>query len=97
MIQRFLNDPVLEAVQDLQPIADEVGVPMANLAIALVLANDNVAGAILGASRPEQIKSNALASGTTLDDEVLRKIDEALGDLPETSPAKTVSPASRPA
>jgi aryl-alcohol dehydrogenase-like predicted oxidoreductase len=97
MIKRFLNDPVLEAVQKLQPIADEVGVPMANLAVAWVLANDNVAGAIVGASRPEQITSNALASGITLDEGVLRKIDEALGDLAETSPAKTVSPASRPA
>jgi aryl-alcohol dehydrogenase-like predicted oxidoreductase len=97
MIKRFLNDTVLEAVQKLQPIADEVGVPMANLAVAWVLANDNIAGAIVGASRPEQITSNALASGTVLDEEVLRKIDEALGDLPETSPAKTESPASRPA
>jgi aryl-alcohol dehydrogenase-like predicted oxidoreductase len=97
MIKRFLNDPVLEAVQKLQPIADEVGVPMANLAVAWVLANDNVAGAIVGASRPEQITSNAQASGTALDQEVLRKIDEALGNLPETSPGKTESPASRPA
>src|SRR5918997_4863171 len=97
MIKRFLNDPVLEAVQRLQPIADELGVPMANLAIAWVLANDNVAGAIVGASRPEQITSNAKASGISLNDDVLKSIDEVLGDLIETDPRKTASPASRPA
>jgi aryl-alcohol dehydrogenase-like predicted oxidoreductase len=97
MIKRFLNDPVLEAVQQLQPIADELGVPMANLAISWVLANENVAGAIVGASRPEQITSNAKASGVSLDDDVLKKVDEVLGDLAETDPTKTASPASRPA
>src|SRR5215217_6788976 len=97
MIQRFLNDPVLEAVQRLQPIADQLGVPMANLAIAWVLANDNVAGAIVGASRPEQITSNAKASGISLNDEVLKKVEEVLGDLVETDPTKTMSPVSRPA
>ena len=97
MIRRFLNDPVLEAVQQLQPIADELAVPMANLAIAWVLANDNVAGAIVGASRPEQITSNAQASGISLSDDVLKRIDEVLGDLAETDPTKTASPASRPA
>jgi aryl-alcohol dehydrogenase-like predicted oxidoreductase len=96
MIARFLDDRVLQAVQKLRPIADEVGLPMANLAIAWVLANDNVAGAIVGASRPEQITSNAEASGTALDDEVLKKIDEVLGDLAETDPEKTVSPPARP-
>jgi aryl-alcohol dehydrogenase-like predicted oxidoreductase len=70
---------------------------MANLAIAWVLANDNVAGAIVGASRPDQITSNATTSGISLNDEVLKKVDEVLGDLPETDPAKTVSPTSRPA
>jgi aryl-alcohol dehydrogenase-like predicted oxidoreductase len=97
MIKRFLNDPVLEGVQQLEPIADDLGIPMANLAIAWVLANDNVAGAIVGASRPEQITANAAASGITLDADVLKKIDDALGDLAETDPSKTVSPPSRPA
>jgi aryl-alcohol dehydrogenase-like predicted oxidoreductase len=96
MIKRFLNDPVLEAVQQLQPIADDLSIPMANLAIAWVLANDNVAGAIVGASRPEQITSNAKASGISLNDEVLKKVEEVLGDLVETDPTKTMSPASRP-
>jgi aryl-alcohol dehydrogenase-like predicted oxidoreductase len=97
MIKRFLNDPVLEAVQRLQPLADEIGIPMANLAVAWVLANENVAGAIVGASRPEQITSNAQASGITLDDDALKKIDDALSDIAETDPTKTVSPPSRPA
>jgi aryl-alcohol dehydrogenase-like predicted oxidoreductase len=69
---------------------------MANLAIAWVLANDNVAGAIVGASRPEQITANAKASGISLNDEVLKKVDEVLGDLVEIDPTKTMSPASRP-
>jgi aryl-alcohol dehydrogenase-like predicted oxidoreductase len=95
MIKRFLNDEVLTAVQRLQPIADDLGVPMAQLAVAWVLANDNVAGAIVGASRPEQVESNAQAAGLKLDDDVLQAVDEALGDLPETDPAQTTSPPAR--
>jgi aryl-alcohol dehydrogenase-like predicted oxidoreductase len=95
MIKRFLNDEVLTAVQKLQPIADGLGVTMAQLAVAWVLANDNVAGAIVGASRPEQVESNAQASGLTLDADVLKAVDEALGDIPETDPAKTTSPPNR--
>jgi len=68
---------------------------MAQLAVAWVLANDNVAAAIVGASRPEQVESNAQASGITLDDDVLKAVDEALGDLPETDPAQTKSPSAR--
>jgi aryl-alcohol dehydrogenase-like predicted oxidoreductase len=95
MIKRFLDDRTLEAVQKLRPIADGLGITMAQLAIAWVLANDNVAGAIVGASRPEQVESNAAAAGIRLDDDVLRAVDEALGDIPETDPAKTRSPEAR--
>jgi aryl-alcohol dehydrogenase-like predicted oxidoreductase len=95
MIKRFLEDEVLTAVQKLQPIADGLGITMAQLAVAWVLANDNVAAAIVGASRPEQVESNAQASGITLDDDVLKAVDVALGDLPETDPAKTKSPSAR--
>ncbi len=95
MIKRFLNDETLTAVQRLQPIADGLEVTMAQLAVAWVLANDNVAGAIVGASRPEQVQSNVQASGLKLDADVLKAIDEALGDLPETDPAQTKSPARR--
>jgi aryl-alcohol dehydrogenase-like predicted oxidoreductase len=95
MIKRFLDDEVLTAVQKLQPIAEGLGITMAQLAVAWVLANDNVAAAIVGASRPEQVESNAQASGITLDDDVLKAVDEALGDLPETDPSKTKSPPAR--
>lgn len=97
MISRFMRDEVLEAVQRLKPIADDLGVELAQLAVAWVLANDNVAGAIVGASRPEQVTSNAAAAGLKLEADVLKKVDEVLGGLPETDPAKTVSPETRPA
>jgi len=96
-IKRFLTDEVLGGVQKLQPIADEHGITMAQLAIAWVLANQNVAGAIVGASRPEQVVSNVQASGVTLDASVLAAIDDVLLPLAETDPAKTVSPDKRPA
>ena len=95
MIKRFLTDETLTAVQRLAPIADGLGLTQAQLAIAWVLANDNVAGAIVGASRPEQVESNAQAAGVRLDADTLRAIDEALGDIPETDPAKTRSPEAR--
>jgi aryl-alcohol dehydrogenase-like predicted oxidoreductase len=95
MIQSFLNDPTLEAVQNLRPIAEELDLSLAQLAIAWVLANDNVAGAIIGASRPEQVTDNVKASGVKLEADVLARIDEVLGDLPETDPALTLSPSHR--
>ncbi|MGO1908640.1 MAG: aldo/keto reductase family protein [Brevibacterium linens] len=95
MISRYLNDETLTAVAKLEPIASDLGLTMAQLAIAWVLANDNVATALVGASRPEQVKSNVDAAGVKLDAEVLARIDEALGDLPETDPSKTKSPATR--
>jgi aryl-alcohol dehydrogenase-like predicted oxidoreductase len=64
----------------LQPIADELGITMAQLALAWVLREPNVATAIVGASRPQQVEDNAAAAGIELDADVLRRIDEALGD-----------------
>jgi len=97
MIKRFLNDDVLTSVQKLQPVADDLGLSMAQLAVAWVLANDNVAAAIVGASRPEQVHDNAKAAGAKLDAEALSRIDDALGDLVERDPGKTVetSPQTR--
>ena len=92
---RYLNDETLTAVAGLEPIAADLGLTMAQLAVAWVLANDNVSTALVGASRPEQIASNAEAAGVTLDAEVLTRIDEVLGDLPETDPNKTQSPPTR--
>lgn len=96
MIDRYLNDVVLTAVQRLRPIADELGITMAQLAVAWVLANDNVASAIIGASRPEQITENVAASGVDLDDDVLAAIDEALDGVVERDPALTRAPETRP-
>jgi len=97
MIKRFLNDDVLTRVQNLQPIADELGLSLAQLAVAWVLQNDNVAAAIIGASRPEQVVENAKASGVEIPAELMARIDEALGDVVERDPARTAeaSPASR--
>lgn len=94
-IKDFLRDDVLSSVQRLKPIADELGLTMAQLAVAWVLQNPNVSGAIVGASRPEQVASNAAAAGVRLSGDVLARIDEAVGDVAVTDPAETVSPASR--
>jgi aryl-alcohol dehydrogenase-like predicted oxidoreductase len=67
-------------VQRLQPIASRLGVSMAQLALAWVLREPNVASAIVGASRPQQVEDNAAASGIELSDDVLRRIDDVLGD-----------------
>jgi aryl-alcohol dehydrogenase-like predicted oxidoreductase len=85
----FLTDEILTRVQQLRPIADDLGLTMAQLAVAWVLQNENVASAIIGASRPEQVADNVKASGVTLEDDVLKRIDEALGDVVERDPAKT--------
>ncbi|MBA2740016.1 MAG: aldo/keto reductase family protein [Nocardioidaceae bacterium] len=97
MISRYLRDEVLERVQRLQPIADEAGLSLAQLAVAWVLANDNVASAIIGASRPEQVTENVKAADVALDADVLAKIDDVLGDdIVERDPAQTKSPGKRP-
>ena len=95
-VARWLNDPVLAAVEKLEPIAKDMDLTMSQLAIAWVLSNPNVSAAIVGASRPEQITENAKAAGVTLPEDVLSGIDYALGDLVSTDPALTVSPEIRP-
>ena len=71
----YLADDVLERVQRLRPIADELGVTIAQLALAWILHEPNVASAIVGASRPEQLRDNAAASGVDVDDDTMRAID----------------------
>jgi aryl-alcohol dehydrogenase-like predicted oxidoreductase len=95
MIKRWLDDDVLEAVQQLQPIADDLGLTMAALSVAWVLQNSNVSAAIIGASRPEQVTQNVKAAGVTLEDDVLQRIDDVLGGLVERDPGKTKSPSRR--
>jgi aryl-alcohol dehydrogenase-like predicted oxidoreductase len=97
MIERWMSDEVLTGVQQLKPIAEEAGLTMAQLSIAWVLQNKNVASAIMGASRPEQIAGNVAAAGVKLDPVIMDKIDAAIGSLAERDPAQTKSPASREA
>ncbi|WP_430869051.1 aldo/keto reductase family protein [Demequina aurantiaca] len=99
MISRFLgNDELLTRVQNLQPIAAELDLTMAQLAVAWVLQNDNVAAAIIGASRPEQVYENAKASSVTIPAELMTRIDDALGDAVVRDASMTVktSPQTRP-
>ncbi len=95
MISRWMRDEVLEAVQKLQPVADSVGLTMSQLAIAWVLQNDNVSSAIMGATKPSQVKENVKACGVKLDASVMSAIDSALGTLPERDPKQNISPNPR--
>lgn len=96
-IQSFLRDDVLEAVQRLKPVAEQAGLSMPQLAIAWVLQNKNVASALVGASRPEQLAETVKASGVVLDADTLAAIDSALGDVVFSDPEDTytVSPKTR--
>jgi aryl-alcohol dehydrogenase-like predicted oxidoreductase len=89
-----MNEERLEAVDRLRPIAEDAGVSMPELALAWVLRRPEVASAIVGASRPEQVHANARASGIELTPETLAAIDEALGDAPVKDP--TPAPFARP-
>ena len=89
MIQRWMDDEILTRVAELGPIAKDLGLSMSQLAVAWVLQNDNVAAAIIGASRPEQVVENVAASEVELPDEVMARIDEVLGDIVRTDPGLT--------
>ncbi|PTL78937.1 aldo/keto reductase family protein [Vitiosangium sp. GDMCC 1.1324] len=97
-IQRFMTDDVLTRVQQLKPVADGVGLSLAQLSVAWVLQNPNVSSAIIGASRPEQVKENVKAAGVKLGADVMRRIDEILGPVVERDPEKTKlsNPEKRP-
>ncbi len=95
MIKRFLDDDVLRRVQDLKPVADELDLSLAQLAVAWVLQNKNVAAALIGASRPEQVAENVKASGVVIPDELLTKIDTILGDVVERDASKTAETAPK--
>jgi aryl-alcohol dehydrogenase-like predicted oxidoreductase len=86
---RWMRDDVLTRVQQLAPIAAELSLSMAQLAVAWVLQNDNVAAAIIGASRPGQVHENAAASGVVIPAELMQRIDEALGGAVERDPRRT--------
>ena len=94
-IKDFLDDGILGNVQKLRPIADELGLKMSQLAIAWVLQNENVATALVGASRPEQVAENVKASGVKIPAELMAAIDAALAPSFVKDPALTVSPPTR--
>ncbi len=98
MVKRFLDDETLTRVQQLGPLAEQAGLSLAQLAVAWVLRNDNVAAAIIGATRPEQVVDNVGAAGVTLDDDLVQAMDELLAPVAETDPARThdISPKQRP-
>jgi aryl-alcohol dehydrogenase-like predicted oxidoreductase len=95
-VSRWMRDDVLTRVQDLRPLADQAGLSMAQMAVAWVLGNPNVATAIVGASRPEQLTDSVRASGVVLEADLRAAIDEVLGEVIVRDPALTVSPPERP-
>jgi aryl-alcohol dehydrogenase-like predicted oxidoreductase len=94
-IKRYLTDDILDRVQQLKPLADEAGLTLAQLAIAWTLQNPGVSAAIVGATRPEQVRDNAGASGVRLDPALMARIDDVLGPVIFTDPAATASPRTR--
>ncbi|RIX30799.1 aldo/keto reductase family protein [Amnibacterium setariae] len=96
-VQRWLRDDLLARVQELGPIAAELDLTPAQLAVAWVLQNPNVASAIIGASRPEQVAENVKAAGVVIPLPLMERIDEVLGDAIERDPARTAAnaPAQR--
>ncbi|MBI3429791.1 MAG: aldo/keto reductase family protein [Actinobacteria bacterium] len=96
MISGWMRDDVLNAVQNLHPIAEEVNLTLAQLAVAWVLQNKNISSAIIGATKPAQIKENVKAGGIRLAPKTMKAIDKVLGKLPETNPDLTLSPQPRP-
>lgn len=94
-IQRLLTDEVLTKVQELKPIADEMGLTMAQFSLAWVLQNKNVAAAIVGATSPEQITSNLGAVGVSIPSEVMAKVESIFASIAVTDPKETKSPEGR--
>ncbi len=94
-ITHFLTEEILGKVQLLKPVAEQAGLTLAQLAVAWTLQNPNVSAAIVGATRPEQVRENAKASGVRLDPIVLKQIDDILGSQIVTDPAYTSSPRKR--
>jgi aryl-alcohol dehydrogenase-like predicted oxidoreductase len=97
-VSRWMSDDVLEAVAAVVPLAAEAGLTMVQLALAWLLANDNVSSAIVGASRPEQLDDAVAAVGVTLDDDLVAAVEGVLAPVTVTDPAETAksSPPGRP-
>jgi len=95
-IKRWLTDATLEAVSNLSPLAAEAGLSLAQLAVAWTLQHPGVSAAIIGATRPEQVRENVKAAGVRLDPELMKRIDDVLGQVIIRDPARTASPPRRP-
>jgi aryl-alcohol dehydrogenase-like predicted oxidoreductase len=95
-IRNYLREDVLSRVEPLGAVAAEAGLTLPQLAVAWTLQNPNVSAAIIGATRPEQVRENVKASGVVLDQAVMRRIDEILGPVIVRDPARTSSPERRP-
>ena len=95
---RVGDEALLEAVQGLRPVAEDLGLTMAQLAVAWVLQHENVSAAIIGASRPEQVEENVAASGVRLEQDVMTRVDEVLAGHINRDPAMTAeqAPQERP-
>jgi aryl-alcohol dehydrogenase-like predicted oxidoreductase len=94
-ITEYLTDDILGRVQELRPLADEAGLTLSQLAVAWTLQNPNVAAAIVGATKPEQVRENVKAAGVRLDQGLLARIDGIIGPTIVRDPAQTASPRSR--
>lgn len=94
-IQKWLTDEVLTRVQQLKPLADELGITMAQFALAWVLQNKNVSSAIVGATSPEQINSNIGAVGVEIPQEIMDKVTEILAPVIVSDPKETRAPEAR--
>ncbi|HEX9035161.1 MAG TPA: aldo/keto reductase family protein [Streptosporangiaceae bacterium] len=94
-VSEYLTDDILRRVQQLRPVAEQAGLTLSQLAVAWTLQNPNVGAAIVGASRPEQVRENVRASGVRLDPAVMSRIDEILGPAIVRDPALTRSPSGR--
>src|SRR5947209_19534532 len=79
-MQNLMNDKTLAAVQRLQTLAQQGGYTLSQVALAWILRKPIISSAIIGASRPEQVEENARASEITLSDDIVRQVDEILGD-----------------
>lgn len=95
MMGKYLSDEVLTRVQLLSPLAEQLGLTMAQFALAWVLQNDNVASAIVGATKPEQISSNIAAVGVEIPEQVMNQVSEILSPVAVFDPRETKAPEAR--
>jgi hypothetical protein len=92
---KYLADDVLTAVANLKPLADELGLTMAQFALAWVLQNPNVSSAIVGATKPQQITDNLKAVGVKIPQEIMQKVTEILAPVAVFDPRETKAPEGR--